>query len=286
MPIQLRLAFVLLPLSSAALANLEGRWTTDYGPMQLQVNAEAVAGDYGDDGGRLTGQLHDGVFRGYWTERSSDRPCPGVGPDGSHHWGRIELRFEGDRFRGRWSYCEEPLGSGGSWNGSRDPQAAPMAEPLPTGNRWILDTVRIETPERYLAGSSCRLLTADTRDDGMRLHYRCTDPNSERVTEHAANFDYQIQRPTLMSPDSTISAQGRLVAQAGSFSASCSLGPAALVPTLIANADTDNADQGNSETTIGAPWCDAAGNCPTLELSCVLSSTQELRRTWVYRWQP
>jgi hypothetical protein len=209
------------------------------------------------------------------------------GPGGSQHWGRIELTFDSDNFRGRWSYCDEPVGSGGNWNGARHSPPAPAAgASAPEHRRWVLDSVRVETPEAYLAGSPCRLLTADTRDDGMRLHYRCTDPTSNAVTEYAANFDYQIRLPALMTPDSVVSAQGRLVAQAGEFSASCSLGPAVLVPALAASSAAGGSDQGSGDAGVNAPWCDESGNCPTLELSCAVSSTQELRRTWVYRWQP
>ncbi len=82
-----------------------GIWVTSLGLMKLVQEGETVTGSYTTDNGEILGTLRGNVLEGHWIEDDSAERCAEP-KNGRHHWGRIELRFEGDRFNGKWGYCE------------------------------------------------------------------------------------------------------------------------------------------------------------------------------------
>lgn len=103
---------LLVPIRSpAAEANRydsTGIWITSLGLMRLVQEGEAVTGSYPADHGEIRGTLRGNVLQGHWIEDDSAERCAEP-MNGRHHWGRIELRFEGDRITGTWGYCDGPF---------------------------------------------------------------------------------------------------------------------------------------------------------------------------------
>lgn len=101
----------LVVLPALALAGEAGRydctgiWITSLGLMKLVQEGEAVTGSYTTDNGEIQGTLRGNVLEGHWIEDDSAERCAEP-RNGRYHWGRIELRFEGNRFSGKWGYCE------------------------------------------------------------------------------------------------------------------------------------------------------------------------------------
>jgi hypothetical protein len=105
-------AFLVLPALSPAAEvdryDSTGLWITSLGLMKLNQEGENVSGSYTTDNGEILGTLRGTVLEGHWIEDDSAERCAEP-KNGRHHWGRIELRFEGDRFTGRWGYCDGPF---------------------------------------------------------------------------------------------------------------------------------------------------------------------------------
>ncbi|AGP41294.1 alkaline phosphatase D family protein [Sorangium cellulosum] len=85
-----------------------GIWTTTFGTLTMTQSGSAVRGTYTHKGGRVEGELADGVARGRWFE-------PEHGKEGS-----FELTIDdGDNtFGGSWKYAGS-AGWDGPWNGVR-----------------------------------------------------------------------------------------------------------------------------------------------------------------------
>jgi hypothetical protein len=105
----------------AATTTFEGRWATKTsGEMRLAQSGDRVDGSYALNGGQIRGDANGNRLTGIWTQSISGRRC-GSEELGSAYWGRFsfQLSTDGERWSGRWSYCDELEGSGGGWNGSR-----------------------------------------------------------------------------------------------------------------------------------------------------------------------
>jgi hypothetical protein len=105
----------------AATTTFEGRWATKTsGEMRLAQNGDHVDGSYALSGGQIRGDSNGNRLSGIWAQSTSGRRC-GRQELGTDYWGRFsfQLSTDGERWSGRWSYCDEAEGSGGEWNGSR-----------------------------------------------------------------------------------------------------------------------------------------------------------------------
>lgn len=116
------LTLPLLASSSAARAegDFSGSWQTNNGDMRIEQSGDHASGHYDTKDGRVQGHVDGDRFDGIWAQSHADRVCHGE-KMGSPFWGRFSFRLneDGDRFRGRWSYCDDALGSGGEWTGER-----------------------------------------------------------------------------------------------------------------------------------------------------------------------
>lgn len=97
-------------------ATIEGAWSSTEGDIRFRQQGNRVSGRYASDNGEIVGSLANTTLRGYWIEDSSNRRCS-TAKNGRYHWGTIELKFDGDRFGGRWGYCNDPPSQ--SWTGQR-----------------------------------------------------------------------------------------------------------------------------------------------------------------------
>ena len=93
-----------------------GSYNSTEGAMTLQQQGERVTGRYGGDNGEIVGTLNNTTLQGYWIEDNSNHRCS-TAKNGRYYWGNIELTFDGDRFGGRWGYCNDPPTQ--SWSGQR-----------------------------------------------------------------------------------------------------------------------------------------------------------------------
>lgn len=97
--------------------SIEGLWKTSQGETRFRQTGNQITGSYlPQEHGEITGNLNGNVMSGYWIEDSSSRKCA-FQKNGRYHWGRIQLVFEGNRFSGKWGYCDSDLTT--SWTGSR-----------------------------------------------------------------------------------------------------------------------------------------------------------------------
>lgn len=104
------------PFTIRGEMNIEGTWGSTEGDIRFRQQGNRVSGRYTNDNGEIVGSLANNTLRGYWIEDHSSRRCS-TSKNGRYHWGTIELKFEGDRFAGRWGYCNDPPSQ--SWNGQR-----------------------------------------------------------------------------------------------------------------------------------------------------------------------
>lgn len=118
-------AVLTVPLLGVSPARAEGdfygSWHTNQGEeMHIWREGDRARGDYNLKDGRLAGHIDGDRFEGIWTQSSSGRECY-ESRMGARYWGRffLNLSEDGDHFHGRWSYCDEPAGSGGEWWGER-----------------------------------------------------------------------------------------------------------------------------------------------------------------------
>ena len=95
---------------------IEGLWGSSEGDIRFHQQGNRIAGRYTNDNGELVGTLQNGTLSGYWIEDHSAQRCT-TAKNGRYFWGRIEFRFSGNSFSGRWGYCDDALS--GSWSGQR-----------------------------------------------------------------------------------------------------------------------------------------------------------------------
>lgn len=96
--------------------NIEGVWRSSEGDIRFRQQNNRVSGRYATDNGEITGSLDNATLRGYWIEDHSSHRC-NTSKNGRYHWGSIELKFDGNRFTGRWGYCNEAPTQ--TWSGQR-----------------------------------------------------------------------------------------------------------------------------------------------------------------------
>jgi hypothetical protein len=117
------LAAPLLAFAPAAQAqdDFSGSWRSNVADhMHMHQDGDRVTGDFSFRDGQITGHVRDGVLEGIWTQSTSDRRCD-ESRMGTHYWGHffLNLSDDGEKFQGRWSYCEDDRGTGGEWHGER-----------------------------------------------------------------------------------------------------------------------------------------------------------------------
>lgn len=96
--------------------NIVGVWSTTEGEINFRQQGNRVNGRYSKDNGEVVGSISNRMLRGYWIEDNSNRRCSSA-KNGRYYWGVVEFQFEGDRFNGRWGYCNDAPTS--SWSGQR-----------------------------------------------------------------------------------------------------------------------------------------------------------------------
>ncbi|MBV5259760.1 hypothetical protein FLX56_15190 [Synechococcus moorigangaii CMS01] len=101
-------------------SQFDGTWDTNWGQMTLQTQSNTTAGTYGDGESAISGVVTGDSFTGYWVEASGSQSCD-TAKNGSVYWGGLSFRLVdgGSRFEGSWSYCDDPVGNGGDWTGTR-----------------------------------------------------------------------------------------------------------------------------------------------------------------------
>jgi hypothetical protein len=100
-------------------AGITGTWrSTDrsWGDLVLTQSGRAVTGRYKNTKGSILATLQGKTITGYWIEERSKKRCA-VARNGSMHWGRLQLTFDGRSYRGAWGYCDEAPHFG--WDGVR-----------------------------------------------------------------------------------------------------------------------------------------------------------------------
>ena len=105
----------------AAPTTFEGRWATaEFGEARFEDRDGRITGSYAWSGGQVSGNADGNRLTGIWAQTTSGRRCNSQ-QLGSNYWGRLSLQLstDGERWSGGWSYCDEPDGSGGGWNGKR-----------------------------------------------------------------------------------------------------------------------------------------------------------------------
>lgn len=96
--------------------NIEGAWSSSEGDISFRQQGNRVAGRYTSDNGEIVGSLDNDRLRGYWIENHSNKRCNSP-KNGRYYWGRLEFRFSGNSFSGRWGYCDDAFS--GNWSGQR-----------------------------------------------------------------------------------------------------------------------------------------------------------------------
>lgn len=104
-------------LQGQSSQDISGLWKSSIAPITFQQSGNRVSGKYSSDGGEIVGIINNNLLVGYWIENSSARKCSSA-KNGRYHWGKIEFKFTGNSFTGKWGYCDGPP-TEGSWNGSR-----------------------------------------------------------------------------------------------------------------------------------------------------------------------
>ena len=90
---------------------------SDFGPLTLNIGTQDdISGHYPNYKGQVFGKmLGGGKLEMMWIQRKSDRRCR-TSVAGSAFWGRVIWNVSGNNLIGKWSYCDDPLGSAGNWN--------------------------------------------------------------------------------------------------------------------------------------------------------------------------
>ncbi|MQX35276.1 hypothetical protein [Roseospira navarrensis] len=113
------LALAALPAGPGAAQS--SQWDTDFGPLVLTVrDGDRVTGLYPDYTGRVEATLDRAQrsIAGVWRQPNARMRCEQA-YEGSHYWGLVTWSLPDETsLRGQWSYCDNPPGSAGVWNGT------------------------------------------------------------------------------------------------------------------------------------------------------------------------
>lgn len=126
------LALAGLALGLSALPSWAGTnssWSTDFGTVQLSVNDHLeVSGKYPHYQGTIKGRMTvGGKITAYWLQPNSERRC-NRSVYGTRYWGVVVWQVQNNgNLSGQWSYCEDRVGSGGTWSGRLVTGPSPMA---------------------------------------------------------------------------------------------------------------------------------------------------------------
>ncbi|MFA5181282.1 MAG: hypothetical protein WC405_08155 [Syntrophales bacterium] len=97
--------------------NIEGLWKTSEGDVRFWQTGNQVTGSYNPkEHGELTGALSGNIMSGFWIEDVSGQKCS-YPKNGRYYWGKFRHVFDGNRFSGKWGYCDAEPGT--AWTGSR-----------------------------------------------------------------------------------------------------------------------------------------------------------------------
>lgn len=113
---------------SAQAAEVSSTWSTEFGKLDMTVtDGLRVSGTYPDYRGRVRGTLSEsGEIYVYWLQPESGVRCQ-TEVYGTYYWGIVlwDVQANGD-LEGRWSYCDEAIGTQGTWNGRLTAGPSPM----------------------------------------------------------------------------------------------------------------------------------------------------------------
>lgn len=104
------------PFAITEEMSIAGVWGSSEGVITFRQQGNRVAGRYPNDNGEIVGSINNSLLSGYWIEDHSAQRCSSP-KNGRHNWGRVELRFSGNRFTGMYGHCDGPLKS--PWGGER-----------------------------------------------------------------------------------------------------------------------------------------------------------------------
>lgn len=103
--------------ADAPAESIQGTWSSSEGDITFTQNGSKVRGRYNpQDNGEITGILKGSYLDALWIENHSARRCS-TAKHGRYFWGKLQIRFEGDSFSGKWSYCDEKPST--PWTGQR-----------------------------------------------------------------------------------------------------------------------------------------------------------------------
>ncbi|MCF8480721.1 MAG: hypothetical protein K9H25_09835 [Rhodospirillum sp.] len=123
LPVLSRCLSLLLFCGFAAPALAQGSassWETDFGMLELVVTPKGeTTGTYPDYDGAFYGQMAADTRKisGVWVQPTSEVKCK-TKEHGSLYWGRVSWLVTGEgELIGNWSFCDQPEGASGIWEG-------------------------------------------------------------------------------------------------------------------------------------------------------------------------
>jgi hypothetical protein len=169
--------------TGTGVSTIAGKWRTSEGELTLVQSGPSVKGSYTSDGGEIVGEMNGNVLEGYWIENGSAERCA-TAKNGRHHWGRIRWTFEGGRFSGSWSYCDNPVAGGGGWSGDRIGDVPPGYMPPASASTGSVSGTGLVGSKPASASSGEEWATVETTPGMYRLE---RSANQVRVARQANN---------------------------------------------------------------------------------------------------
>lgn len=113
------------PAVAAPICDVTGTWSDNFGTTYLRMSAAgSVSGNYTWENGTLVGILDGAFLNGTWKEEPSFAAPRDAG---TFSW---QFSADCSSFSGTYSYAESPLGTAGSWYGTRTSNETPGLGPL------------------------------------------------------------------------------------------------------------------------------------------------------------